>query len=89
LKSNAFGTIDTPGPGNYEFHHKNKTLAPSYAMGSKLKDLASGGSIAPSANAYNPSMSFTQKASAKWGFGSDTRKSLGGGGSVSPGPGNY
>jgi hypothetical protein len=83
----------TPGPGAYESHVKNKKGAPSYGYGSEKRNFEVAKSImaVPAANNYSVNLSQTQRAGAKWGFGSETRK-----GPVdeakrnaSPGPGNY
>lgn len=52
--------------------------------------MAKGGLNVPAANNYNPSMTYTQKNSSKWGFGSEKRKGpIDKNRSLSPGPGNY
>ena len=79
----------TPGPGTYESHMRNKLAAPSYGQGSSKRDGSQKNTLeTPAANAYNPSMSQTQKAGARWGFGSQKRDEMGKTTNV-PGPGNY
>lgn len=80
----------TPGPGAYESTVKNRRTAPSYSPGfEQRKPPGNKNALAqPAANAYNPSLTFTQKQGAKWGFGSEMRHTVGGK-TIAPGPGNY
>ena len=80
----------TPGPGNYDYSLKNMKSAPSYGLGSQQRPFIGNKSAMniPSPGAYNPNSGATQKADAKWGFGSEKRKGLAKT-SQSPGPGNY
>lgn len=79
---------DTPGPSAYELTLKNKHSYPAYKLGTEKRDTSSGKHVGPASNTYLPSMSFTSKAAAKWGFGSETRQAMGKSGQ-SPGPDSY
>merc|ERR1712166_1662564 len=81
----------TPGPGTYDNGiHGGKRTAPAYSPGKeqRVAPVIVSTTVTPAANVYNPTASFVQKSSAKWGFGSDVRKGIAGK-SISPGPGNY
>jgi len=56
---------------------KNKKKSPSYGYGTDKRDSPMKNGDWPSANSYNPNMTFTQKGSQKWGFGSEKRAEMG------------
>ena len=80
----------TPGPGTYESTIKNKKKDPSWGYGTEKRKFNASSSIAPASNTYNPGMNLTQKAEARWVFGSEERKGpVNMKSNIAPGPGNY